>query len=36
MKGKDVYTEEQLKEMLKGRMGQWVKPADLEAMFQWL
>ena len=36
MKGKEVYTEEQLKEMLKGRMGQWVKPADLEAMFQWL
>jgi GLPGLI family protein len=36
MKGKEVYTEDQLKEMLKGRMGQWVKPADLEAMFQWL
>lgn len=36
IKGKDVYTEEQLKELLKGRMGQWLKPGDLEAMFQWL
>lgn len=36
LKSKDVYTEKQLKEMLQTRMGQWVKPADLDAMFQWL
>jgi GLPGLI family protein len=35
-KGKEVYTEEQLKKMLMERMGQWVKPKDLEAMFSWL
>ncbi|MFN5879970.1 MAG: GLPGLI family protein [Flavobacteriales bacterium] len=35
-KGKDVYTEEALKKMLMERMGQWVKPRDLEAMFSWL
>jgi len=35
-KGKDIYNEEQLKEMLKERMSQWVKPKDLEAMFAWL
>jgi GLPGLI family protein len=35
-KGKDVYNEEQLKKMLLERMGQWVKPRDLEAMFSWL
>ena len=35
-KGKDIYNEEQLIEMLKERMGQWVKPKDLEAMFAWL
>lgn len=35
-KGKDVYTEEQLKKMLLERMSQWVKPRDLEAMFSWL
>lgn len=35
-KGKDVYTEEELKKMLMERMGQWVKPKDLEAMFSWL
>ncbi len=34
--GKEVYTEEQLKKMLMERMGQWVKPKDLEAMFSWL
>jgi GLPGLI family protein len=36
IKSKEVYTEEQLKEMLKSRMGQWMKPSDLDAMFQWL
>lgn len=35
-KGKDVYTEEELKQELIKKMGQWVKPKDLEAMFQWL
>ena len=35
-KGKEVYNEEQLKKMLLERMGQWVKPRDLEAMFSWL
>ena len=35
-KGKELYTEEQLKKMLMERMGQWVKPKDLEAMFSWL
>jgi GLPGLI family protein len=35
-KGKDVYTEAELKAMLMERMGQWVKPKDLEAMFSWL
>jgi GLPGLI family protein len=35
-KGKDVYTEEQLKKMLLERMSQWVKPKDLESMFSWL
>ncbi len=35
-KGKDVYSEEEMKSMLMERMKQWVKPKDLEAMFQWL
>ena len=35
-KGKDVYSEEELKAMLMERMGQWVKPKDLESMFSWL
>lgn len=35
-KGKETYTEQQLKEMLMSRMGQWMKPSDLDAMFQWL
>lgn len=35
-KGKDVYTEEELKAKLIEQMGQWVKPKDLEAMFAWL
>ena len=35
-KGKEIYNEEQLKGMLMQRMGQWVKPKDLEAMFAWL
>ncbi len=33
---KDVYTEDELKEILKEKMGKWVKPEDLEAMFSWL
>lgn len=35
-KGKEVYTEEELKAKLIEQMGQWVKPKDLEAMFSWL
>jgi GLPGLI family protein len=35
-KSKDVYTEEELKKILLERMGQWMKPQDLDAMFQWL
>jgi GLPGLI family protein len=35
-KGKDVYTEEALKAILKERMSQWMKPKDLDAMFSWL
>lgn len=35
-KGKDIYTERELMEELKVKMGQWVKPKDLEAMFSWL
>ena len=35
-KGKDIYTEKALMEELKVKMGQWVKPGDLEAMFSWL
>jgi GLPGLI family protein len=35
-KGKEVYTEEQLKAQLMQRMGQWVKPRDIEMMFLWL
>jgi hypothetical protein len=33
---KDIYTEEELKKILLERMGQWMKPQDLDAMFQWL
>lgn len=36
IKSKEVYTEEKLKEMLMGRMKQWLKPEDLDAMFLWL
>lgn len=36
IKNKEIYTEEKLKEMLMGRMGQWLKPGDLDAMFLWL
>ena len=35
-KGKEIYTEDQLKEILKQRVGQWMKPADIESMFSWL
>ncbi len=35
-KGKETFTEEQLKQKLMQQMGQWVKPKDLDAMFQWL
>jgi GLPGLI family protein len=35
-KGKEVFTEEQLKGQLMQRMGQWVKPRDIELMFLWL
>lgn len=33
---KNVYTKRELIEELKVKMGQWVKPKDLEAMFSWL
>lgn len=33
---KDIYTEEELKKILMERMGKWMKPQDLDAMFQWL
>ena len=36
LKGKDTYTEEQLKATLLEKMGQWVKKEDLDAMFSWL
>lgn len=36
LKGKDVYTEEQLKAVLLEKMGQWVKKEDLDGMFSWL
>jgi GLPGLI family protein len=35
-KGKEIYTEEQLKVILKQRVGQWMKPADIESLFSWL
>lgn len=35
-KGKDVYTTSELKAILTEKMGQWVKPSDLDAMFSWL
>lgn len=33
---KEVYTEEELKKILMERMGRWVKPKDLDAMFDWI
>lgn len=36
LKGKDVYTVEELKATLLEKMGQWVKKEDLDAMFSWL
>ena len=33
---KEIYTENQLKEFLKQRVGQWMKPEDIDAMFSWL
>jgi hypothetical protein len=35
-KVKEIYTENQLKEFLKQRVGQWMKPEDIDAMFSWL
>lgn len=35
-KGKDIYTEKEMMEELKVKMGQWIKPKDLEAMFSWI
>ncbi len=35
-KGKDVYTQQELKDLLMEKMGKWVKPEDLEGMFAWL
>lgn len=35
-KGKTTYTKEQLKAILIEKMGQWVKPKDLDGMFSWL
>ncbi len=34
-KGKDVYTTEELKAILTEKMGKWVKPEDIDAMFSW-
>ena len=34
-KGKDVYTTEELKAILVDKMGKWVKPKDIDAMFSW-
>lgn len=31
----DVYTKEDLKALLLEKMGQWIKPKDLEGMFAW-
>ena len=33
---KDVYTKSQLKAILTEKMGQWVKPKDMDEMFSWL
>lgn len=35
-KGKDIYTKKELRALLEERMGQWMKPKDLDAMFNWL
>lgn len=35
-KGKDVYSKEELKATILEKMGKWVKPKDLEAMFAWI
>lgn len=35
-KGKDVYTKKELKALLIEKMGKWVKPEDLDAMFDWI
>lgn len=32
----EVYSQEELKALLIERMGKWVKPKDLDAMFTWL
>ena len=31
----DVYNKEELKELLAEKMGRWLKPGDLDAMFAW-
>lgn len=36
IKGKDVYTTAELKEILIEKMGRWVKPKDIDSMFTWL
>ena len=36
VKGKDVYTEEELKKILLEKMGKWMKKSDLDAMFSWI
>jgi len=33
---KDVYTKQELREILEVKMGKWVKPKDLDEMFSWL
>ncbi len=35
-KGKDVYTEAELKVIIQEKMGQWIKPHEIEAMFSWI
>lgn len=36
LKGKDTYTEEELKALLLEKMGKWVKKEDLDAQFGWI
>ena len=35
-KAKEIFTQEALKKTIQEKMGQWLKPGDLESMFSWL